>query len=73
MVCIASRLNTNHPDNPMPNLKRTYQDGRDEMNLADFPISILQRQQPSDEAGRKLEETMQGKAGAMMSSMPGLF
>ena len=39
----------------MPNLKRTYQDGRDEMNLADFPISILQRQQPSDEAGRKLD------------------
>ncbi len=39
----------------MPNLKRTYQDGRDEMNLADFPISILQRQQPSDAAGRKLD------------------
>src|SRR5262245_22647316 len=39
----------------MANLKRTYQDGRDEMNLADFPISILQRQQPSDGAGRKLD------------------
>src|SRR5437588_7168288 len=39
----------------MANLKRTYQDGRDEMNLADFPISILQRQQPSDAAGRKLD------------------
>ena len=35
--------------------KRTYQDGRDEMNLADFPISVLQRQQPSDAEGRKLD------------------
>jgi DNA-binding YbaB/EbfC family protein len=26
-----------------------------------------------NEAGRKLEETMQGKMGAMASSMPGLF
>jgi hypothetical protein len=32
---------------------RKYVDGRDEMNLADFPISMLQRQQPADEAGRK--------------------
>jgi Replication initiator protein A len=30
-------------------------DGRDEMNLADFPISALQRQQPFDEHGRKLD------------------
>jgi hypothetical protein len=34
---------------------RRYPDGRDEMNLADFPISALQRQQPSDAAGRKLD------------------
>lgn len=33
--------------------KRSYHDGRDEMNLADFPISVLQRQQPSDENGQK--------------------
>ena len=30
-----------------------HRDGRDEMNLADFPISALQRQQPSDADGRK--------------------
>src|SRR5436309_2589540 len=34
-------------------IKRKYADGRDEMNLADFPISALQRQQPSDADGRK--------------------
>jgi hypothetical protein len=33
--------------------KRKYPDGRDEMNLADFPISVLQRQQKSDAAGNK--------------------
>ena len=33
--------------------KRKHHDGRDEMNLADFPISALQRQQPSDADGRK--------------------
>ena len=33
--------------------KGKYHDGRDEMNLADFPISALQRQQPSDADGRK--------------------
>src|SRR5215212_9124519 len=32
---------------------RKYPDGRDEMNLADFPISVLQRQQKTDEGGRK--------------------
>ncbi len=32
---------------------RRFHDGRDEMNLADFPISVLQRQQPSDEQGQK--------------------
>ena len=36
-------------------LRRRYADGRDEMNLADFPISALQRQQPSDGEGRKLD------------------
>jgi plasmid replication initiation protein len=35
--------------------KKRYSDGRDEMNLADFPISALQRQQPSDGQGRKLD------------------
>jgi hypothetical protein len=35
--------------------RRRYQDGRDEMNLADFPISVLQRQQPSDANGQKLD------------------
>src|SRR5579884_4062844 len=33
----------------------SYRDGRDEMNLADFPISVLQRQQPGDGDGRKLD------------------
>ncbi|HYT92652.1 MAG TPA: replication initiator protein A, partial [Gemmataceae bacterium] len=33
----------------------SYQDGRDELNLADFPISVLQRQQPLDERGDKLD------------------
>jgi hypothetical protein len=37
------------------NSPRRYPDGRDEMNLADFPISALQRQQPSDADGRKLD------------------
>jgi hypothetical protein len=30
-----------------------YTEGRDEMNLADFPISVLQRQQPLDKHGGK--------------------
>ena len=38
---------------PQPN--NNYRDGRDEMNLADFPISALQRTQNSDEAGKKLD------------------
>ncbi len=38
-----------------PDAPRRYPDGRDEMNLADFPIAALQRQQPSDEGGRKLD------------------
>ena len=32
-----------------------YRDGRDEMNLADFPISALQRAQKGDGAGGKLD------------------
>src|SRR4051812_19609181 len=32
-----------------------YRDGRDEMNLADFPISALQRTQKSDGDGRKVD------------------
>jgi hypothetical protein len=35
--------------------RKRFHDGRDEMNLADFPISILQRQQPSDGNGQKLD------------------
>ena len=35
--------------------RKRFHDGRDEMNLADFPISVLQRQQPSDENGQKLD------------------
>jgi hypothetical protein len=34
---------------------RRYPDGRDEMNLADFPISALQRRQPGDADGKKLD------------------
>ena len=33
--------------------KGKYHDGRDEMNLADFPISALQRHQTSDADGHK--------------------
>jgi Replication initiator protein A len=40
---------------PVTEPRRRYQDGRDEMNLADFPISVLQRQQPSDANGQKLD------------------
>jgi hypothetical protein len=32
---------------------KSYAEGRDEMNLADFPISVLQRQQPTDDRGAK--------------------
>jgi hypothetical protein len=35
--------------------QRGYQDGRDEMNLADFPISALPRHQLSDGQGGKLD------------------
>src|SRR5271168_4596488 len=33
--------------------RQRYTDGRDEMNLADFPISVLQRQQPVGADGLK--------------------
>ena len=33
--------------------EKKYSEGRDEMNLADFPISVLQRQQPLDALGGK--------------------
>src|SRR3954452_24391356 len=36
-----------------PHATENYQDGRDELNLADFPISVLQRQQPRDDDGEK--------------------
>jgi hypothetical protein len=39
---------------PEPPIKRPPQ-GRDELNLADFPISVLQTQQPRDGTGRKLD------------------
>jgi hypothetical protein len=42
-------------DMTAPQPRRRYHDGRDEMNLADFPISVLQRQQPSGADGRKLD------------------
>jgi plasmid replication initiation protein len=38
-----------------PEQHRKYQDGRDEMNLADFPISALQRQQAVAADGQKLD------------------
>jgi hypothetical protein len=40
---------------PTAQPEKRYQDGRDELNLADFPISVLQRQQPLDENGVKLD------------------
>src|SRR5262249_41297825 len=36
-----------------PHATENYQAGRDELTLADFPISVLQRQQPLDGAGAK--------------------
>src|SRR5262245_60666195 len=45
-------------DTPIMNADRRrpaklYMDGRDEMNLSEFPISVLQRQQPTDDRGAK--------------------
>jgi hypothetical protein len=34
---------------------KSLMDGRDEMNLSEFPISVLQRQQPKDDHGTKLD------------------
>jgi nucleoid-associated protein EbfC len=42
-------------------------DPKDPTMLEDLIVAAV------NEAGRKLEETMQGKMGAMASSMPGLF
>ena len=39
-------------------VRESYADGRDELNLADFPISILQRQPPRDPEGRKLDQVV---------------
>jgi hypothetical protein len=44
-----------HSNMTSPETQRRFPDGRDEMNLADFPISALQRQQPSDAHGRKID------------------
>src|SRR5438067_1952508 len=44
-----------HMANVQPQPEKKYTDGRDEMNLAEFPISVLQRQQPVDEQGAKLD------------------
>ncbi len=38
-----------------PSRPHQRDDGRDHLNLAEFPISVLQRQQPTDEQGRKLD------------------
>src|SRR5437016_2494516 len=35
--------------------EKKFHDGRDELNLADFPISVLQRQQPLDADGEKAD------------------
>ncbi|HEX4964889.1 MAG TPA: YbaB/EbfC family nucleoid-associated protein [Thermoanaerobaculia bacterium] len=42
-------------------------DPKDPSMLEDLIVAAV------NEAGRKLEETMQGKMGAMAASMPGLF
>ena len=47
---------TEQPGHAAP--RESYADGRDEMNLADFPISVLRRQQPLDEQGRKLDQVV---------------
>jgi hypothetical protein len=39
-------------------LALSFADGRDELNLADFPISVLQRQPPRDAEGRKLDQVV---------------
>src|SRR4051794_11558911 len=48
------------PERADPLLRRgwsnTPTDGRDEMNLADFPISVLRRQAPRDAEGRMIDQ-----------------
>jgi hypothetical protein len=44
------------PTNLPGQTARSYSDGRDELNLADFPISTLRRQQPEDAEGSKLDQ-----------------
>jgi hypothetical protein len=34
----------------------SFADGRDELNLADFPISVLQHQPPRDDGGRHIDQ-----------------
>src|SRR6516165_8829380 len=58
MTCVACHHdfhNEGNTDMTAAEPRRRYHDGRDEMNLADFPISVLQRQQPSDGNGQKLD------------------
>lgn len=40
---------------PSPPARKPPIEGRDHLNLADFPISVLQRQQPQDGAGNKVD------------------
>lgn len=42
-------------DEELPPSRGAFRDGRDELNLADFPVSVLQRQQPVDDDGKKLD------------------
>src|SRR4051794_26227322 len=42
----------------VPRSVESFADGRDELNLADFPISVLQRQQPVEVDGRKLDQVV---------------
>ena len=51
----------NTPDRPATGsgaAGESFSDGRDELNLADFPISVLQRQQPLDAEGRKVDQVV---------------
>src|SRR4051794_31322154 len=46
------------PAGPAAAAPESFGDGRDELNLADFPISVLQRQPPRDAEGRKLDQAV---------------
>lgn len=53
------QLNMNVPApiiSPSESLRRRREHGRDELNLADFPISVSQWQQPRHDANRKVDE-----------------